>query len=72
MHRLGAGLKRFGLHGYGEPKGFNGIVVFEPSRLVVDRLIRVDKEIWQNLNRSNYDPESVNSWSDIGVNPDQL
>ena len=72
MHRLGAGLRRFGLHGYGEPEGFNGIVVFEPSRLVVDRLIRVDKDVWWDLTRENFDPESIRSWSDVGVTPDQL
>jgi len=72
MHRLGAELRRFGMHGYGEPEGFNGIVMFEPSRLVVDRLIRVDKDLWMELTAAGYDPESLESWEDAGVEAHRL
>ena len=41
MHGLGSGLQRFGIHGFGEERTANGIVVFQPSRVVVDDLVVV-------------------------------
>jgi hypothetical protein len=38
MHRLGAGLQRFGFHGYGEMEYGSGMLLFQPHRIVIDDL----------------------------------
>jgi len=54
MHNLGAGLRRFGLHGYGDPYGENGIVVFEPDRIVVDDVpIVLPDRLWSDFQDKN-------------------
>ena len=53
MHKLGAGLQRFGIHGFGEPKTHNGIVIFQPDRILVDELVVVVPDTtWQELHKS--------------------
>lgn len=74
MHVLGALLRRYGLHGYGESRGYNGLVVFEPSRLRADRVVRIDKQLWGKLHDDGLldHPESLASWRDVGVDPARL
>ena len=48
MHRLGAGLKRFGIHGFGKPETHNGVVVFQPDRIVVDEVEVVVSQATRN------------------------
>lgn len=68
MHALGADLRRFGVHGYGDPRGFNGLVVFEPSRLVVVGKISIDQEIWQEkVSISGYSEETLKLPSELGI-----
>ena len=71
MHSLGADLRRFGIHGYGEPEGFNGIVVFEPSRLIYDRRIGVQKSIWSERICADDFDALKSSW-EIGIDPVRL
>lgn len=73
MHALGADLRRFGIHGYGEPRDFNGIVVFEPSRLRVDRRIAIPVDTWKVVrDRVMDDLDAIRSWSDVGLSEDTL
>jgi len=52
MHGLGGGLQRFGIHGFGEERTDNGIVVFRPNRVVVDDLVVVvPKERYEKIDR---------------------
>lgn len=70
MHGLGADLRRFGVHGYGDPHGFNGLVVFEPSRLVVESEIPIDRKIWlEKVNVADYHESLLRSPSEIGIKP---
>lgn len=73
MHALGADLRRFGIHGFGDPRGFNGLVVFEPSRLRVAGTISVDKELWlEKVSRSGYHERALKSAAEIGISEKDL
>jgi len=73
MHNIGSDLRRFGIHGYGDPQGFNGIVVFEPSRLVLDKKISINQDVWmEKVSRSGYSENSLKSCRELGVDPEIL
>jgi hypothetical protein len=50
MHRLGRGLKRFGFHGFGDPTTHNGLVIFEPHRIIAEDIAAtVPQSTWDQF-----------------------
>ena len=56
MHNLGTELRRFDIHGFGEPDNWEGLLIQEPSRIVVqEHLLTVESEYYGQLHDAGID-----------------
>jgi len=59
IHKFAAQLNRYGYHGYGNPDDDNGVLVFDPSRIKVLKVL-LDIPSEQFKERSNIFDQNLN------------